>query len=76
MSTLAATTGEPEVFYVVHPLDDAPEQKCDPDGLEHMEMTPPVKISLFALRGYLIVIVSLALYHLGDLFIKGLHHAH
>ena len=76
MSTLAATADEAEVLYVVHPLDDVPEQKRTPDGLEHMEMTPAVKISLYTLRGYLIVIVGLALYHIADLFIKGVHHVH
>ena len=69
-------TNEMPRYSVVHPLDDAPEKKCSPDGLAHMEMTPTVKISLITLRVYLIVIIGLALYHIGSLIVATMHLAH
>ena len=54
-------------YYVVHPLDDVREEKCDAEALGPMPMTPAVKCSLFALRGYLIVMGLLVLYHVIDL---------
>lgn len=61
-------------FTIIHPLDDKPEQKRNPDGLGHMEMTRSVRLSLISLRVYLLAIVGLALYHFGSLFAAGLHH--
>ena len=57
----------PEYFRVIHPLDDAPEQKCSSEGLGHIAMTPAVRISLSVLRGYLIVMSAMLLYHVLDL---------
>jgi hypothetical protein len=37
-------------FVVVHPLDDAPEDKVDTSALGPMAMTTSVKLSLMALR--------------------------
>jgi len=54
-------------FVVVHPLDDAPEQKVDATALGPMPMTASVKLSLLALRGYLILMMLLVLYHVMDL---------
>ena len=54
-------------FIVVHPLDDAPEEKVDTAHLGPMQMTPSVKLSLMALRGYLILMVVLVFYHVMDL---------
>jgi hypothetical protein len=54
-------------FVVVHPLDDAPEQKVDTATLGPMQMTPSVKLSLLALRGYLVLMMLLVLYHVIDL---------
>lgn len=54
-------------FVVVHPLDDAPEQKVDAAALGPMQITPSVKLSLLALRGYLVVMILLVLYHVMDL---------
>ncbi len=51
-----------QVFYVVHPLDDEPEEKIDVEHLGPMEMTPAVKYSLMALRFYLIAMIFLAGY--------------
>jgi hypothetical protein len=50
-------------YYVIHPLDDAPEEKCNPDDLGPMPMSPVVKASLYTLRGYLVLMIGLALYH-------------
>lgn len=52
---------------VVHPLDDAPEEKMNTSGLGSMPMTMSVKVSLMALRGYLILMMFLVLYHVLDL---------
>ena len=54
-------------FVVVHPLDDAPEQKVDTSALGLMPMTASVKFSLMALRGYLVLMMVLVLYHVMDL---------
>jgi hypothetical protein len=69
---MAAITKETECYYIVHPLDDVEEQKCDAEALGPMAMTPSVRISLFALRGYLILMGVLVLYHVLDL--AGLFH--
>ena len=48
---------------VIHPLYDVPERKCSASGLDKIAMSPSVRISLFVLRGYLILISGLCLYH-------------
>ena len=53
------TRGEKRLFAVVHPLDDAPEEKVDTDHLGPMPMTRTVRICLFALRGYVLFMFSL-----------------
>lgn len=54
-------------YVVVHPLDDQPEEKVDTSTLGPMAMTPSVKLSLMALRGYLILMALLVVYHCVDL---------
>jgi hypothetical protein len=56
-----------EYLRVIHPLDDAPEQKCSSEGLGHIAMTPAVRVSLTVLRGYLIVMTLMLGYHVLDL---------
>ena len=56
-----------EGFLVVHPLDEAPEVKVDTTHLGRMPMTPSVRISLMALRAYLVFMTLLVLYHFLDL---------
>lgn len=56
-----------EYFVVVHPLDDAPETKLDASSLGRMPMTASVKASLMALRGYLLLMMVLVLYHVLDM---------
>ena len=62
-----SNVNEDRFFYLVHPLDDEPEVKCDAEALGPMAMTPSVKFSLLALRGYLVVMGLLVLYHVLDL---------
>ena len=50
-------------FLVIHPLDDVVEQKVETKHLGTMRMTPVVRISLLALRGYLVLMMLLLLYH-------------
>jgi hypothetical protein len=58
----------PESHYVVvHPLDDALEEKVDISSLGPMPMTASVKLSLMTLRGYLVLMMLLVLYHVMDL---------
>ena len=54
-------------FVVVHPLDDVHQKKVDTSALGPMPMTTSVKLSLMALRGYLILMMLLVLYHVMDL---------
>jgi len=71
---MAATTTHQ--FLVIHPLDDAPEQKVDTEGLGPMPMTRSVRYSLFSLRAYLIVMVLMVTYHVADLAGVFAKHAH
>jgi len=47
------------IFTVVHPLDDVAEQKVDTENLGPMTMTQTVRVCLFALRGYLLLMFGL-----------------
>lgn len=53
---------ETTALYVVHPLDDAPEQKCSSEGLGLMEMTPAVRWSLRVMRVYLLAMIAVIVY--------------
>lgn len=66
---MAITRVAPELkgYRVVHPLDDLPEQKCSSDGLGQIAMTPSVRLSLKILRGYLILMSMMLVYHVLDL---------
>ncbi len=54
-------------FEVVHPLDDLPEQKRSYETLGRMKMTGTVKLSLMALRCYLLVMILLVFYRVFEL---------
>lgn len=47
------------VFAIVHPLDDVREQKADTEHLVPMKMTKTLRICLFALRAYLLLMFGL-----------------
>jgi hypothetical protein len=64
-----------ECFRVVHPLHDESEAKCDTTGLGPIELTPSVRISLVALRGYLLAMAGMLLCHVLDLA-GFFHHGH
>jgi hypothetical protein len=51
-----------EMYELVHPLYDAPEVKRSAEGLGPMAMQLGVKLSLFALRAYLIIMILLVFY--------------
>ena len=63
MRALAVSKG----ILVVHPLDDLPEQKCSSDGLGLIVMTPSVRLSLKILRGYLILMSLMLIFHVLDI---------
>jgi hypothetical protein len=46
-------------FTIVHPLDDVPEEKVNTEDLGPMPMTKTVRMCLFALRGYLLLMLGL-----------------
>jgi hypothetical protein len=50
-------------FLVIHPLNDVQEQKVETKHLGPMRMTPAVRLSLLALRAYLVLMMLLVLYH-------------
>jgi hypothetical protein len=56
-----------DFFYVIHPLDDVPEEKVKTDHLPPLAKSWSVKWSLFTLRAYLIVMMLLLAYHMVDL---------
>jgi hypothetical protein len=62
LPNLAGNANE-SAYWVVHPLDDLPEQKRDVSALGPMPMTPSVRLSLLALRGYLLLMTGLVAYH-------------
>ena len=53
-------------FRVVHPLQDVAETKCNSQCLGPIVMTPCVRVSLKILRGYLLLMSALLLYHVLD----------
>jgi len=52
-------SGERICFTVVHPLDDAPEEKVDTEHLGPMRMTKTVRVCLYTLRGYLLLMFGM-----------------
>lgn len=52
-------SSRPRPFVVVHPLDDAVEAKLPTENLGPMRLTRTVRLCLFALRGYLWLMVAL-----------------
>ena len=58
---------ERPAFVVVHPLDDAPETKLETEHLGPMPMTRTVRICLFALRGYLLLMFGLLAFRVAQL---------
>jgi hypothetical protein len=75
MATMTNPMNELNHFVVVHPLDDVPEQKVDTESLGPMPMTTSVRLSLYSLRGYLMLMMLLVLYHVLDLAGLFGHHA-
>ncbi len=66
-----------EEYYVIHPLYDEPEQKRDPEALGPLHMSKGERLSLIALRGYLILMLGLAAYRVTELAgLFGPHLAH
>ena len=61
---------------VVHPLDDIAEEKRSPEGLGEMHMSTSVKFSLYALRGYLVLIGLMVAYRVLALAGVFSHHLH
>lgn len=62
--TTSITNFDFDTYTVVHPLQDAPEQKCGGEALGKFGMTRNVKISLFVLRGYLLLMMGMLAYQI------------
>ena len=56
-----------EEFYVIHPLFDEPEAKCDGKKLGLMKLSKGSRLALFILRAYTLLMIVLLLYHIIDL---------
>jgi len=54
----------PEEFVVIHPMFDEPEQKRTGEGLGKMPLSRSVRFSLIVLRGYLVLMSLMLVYHL------------
>ena len=76
MATIAMNAEETRTnrFVVIHPLDDLPEQKVDTESLGPMPMTRSVKLSLMSLRGYLVLMMLLVVYHVVALGVAAARH--
>jgi hypothetical protein len=53
------TDEETPFFTIVHPLDDVPEEKVDTEHLGPMRMTRTVRVCLYTLRGYLLLMFGM-----------------
>ena len=54
----------PTSEFVIHPMHDSPEEKRSGEGLGTMKMTRHVKLCLFGLRAYLLLMTCLLGYQL------------
>jgi len=72
---VAMTKNDNIMFEIVHPMDDVQEEKRTGEGLGLMPMSRSVRLSLLALRGYLVLMTLLVLYHMLDLAGLFAHHA-
>jgi hypothetical protein len=52
----------PKGFTVIHPLNDAPEAKCNADHLGPIKLTPGCRVALIAVRFYLVAIMLMGAY--------------
>ena len=69
----AESSASPAQYYVVHPLDAEPETKRSVSAVGLMPLTPVVTISLWVLRGYLVLMLLLVSYHVMTLLHPRLH---
>ena len=60
--TAIIKSSKDQVYYVVHPLDDEPEEKIDVDNAGPMEMTRSTRFALLALQVYLVIMLALLAY--------------
>lgn len=67
LKTTMVTEAPQDHFLVIHPLDDAPEAKVDIATLGPMPMTTSICVALMTLRGYLVLMTLLVLYHVLEL---------
>lgn len=56
-----------ELYCVIHPLNDVPEEKRSSENIGLMEMTLVVRGSLYLLRGYLLFISGMLLYRVAEM---------
>ncbi len=68
------TAGPACEYRVVHPLDDVPEAKRSGADLGLMRLTPGVRLTLIALRLYLIFMLGLVFWRVIELSGTLVHH--
>jgi hypothetical protein len=52
---------------IVHPLDDAPEQKMFHENLGRIRMTRPVRAALCLLQVYMVLVLGLMLVRVAEM---------
>ncbi len=62
INDIESMENQAEMYELIHPLYDAPEVKHSAEEMGPMAMALGVKLSLFALRAYLIVMILLVFY--------------
>ena len=55
----ASTEFDRKLYVVIHPLDDEPEGKVETENLGPMRMTTTVRVCLYALRAYLLLMFGM-----------------
>jgi hypothetical protein len=55
----ASTEFDRKLYVVIHPLDDEPEEKVETENLGPMPMTTTVRVCLYALRAYLLLMFGM-----------------
>jgi hypothetical protein len=63
----ASTEFDRKFYIVVHPLDDEPEKKVETDNLGPMRITTTVRVCLYALRAYLLLMFGMLGYRVLEL---------
>jgi hypothetical protein len=73
--TTMVNTAETKLYTVIHPLDDAPEQKRSLEAIGPIKMSRSVRLSLMALRAYLVLMTAMTAVRVVEIASTLGHHA-